>query len=123
MSYQFSFRHMEVSEALRDFAEQRLEKSFSYMTEAPHTVHMVFEEVVGSISVRCDVTSSQGDFHVSHKCDNAYESVEKALSKLDSQIRKAKPERRRGKVEKGERWEFLKEDSEADEADENYETA
>lgn len=113
MNYQFSFRHMDVSDALKDFAEKKLEKSLAHMTEIPHRVHMVFEEEVGSISVRCDVSASgHHDFHVSHVSENAYESVDKAILKLENQFKKVKPDRRRSKLNKSERWDFLQPDEE-----------
>jgi len=90
MQTTFKFRHMKSSDALREHAEERLEKLNRYFAD-PIDVKAAFS-VEGLLhTARFDVTLRNGlQLHAAESTENMYSSIDMALAKMERQVRRYK---------------------------------
>jgi putative sigma-54 modulation protein len=90
MQTQFMFRHMESSDALRSYAEERLTKISRYFAD-PLKVHCTLSVEKIDHVAQFDVTLRNGlQLHSSEKTENMYSSIDMALAKMERQVRRYK---------------------------------
>lgn len=90
MQAQFSFRHMESSNALRTYAEERLTKINRYFSD-PLKVHCTLSVEKFNHVAQFDVTLRNGlQLHSSESTENMYSSIDMALAKMERQVRRYK---------------------------------
>ena len=81
---------MKPSPALRDYAEERLEKIKRYFAD-PIKVHGSFAIEKLRHTARFDVTLRNGlQLHASESTENMYSSIDMALAKMERQVRRYK---------------------------------
>jgi putative sigma-54 modulation protein len=90
MQTQFVFRHMDSSDAVRNYAEERLTKIKRYFSD-PLKVSCVFSvEKINHIA-QFDVTLRNGlTLHSSEQTESMYSSIDLALAKMERQVRRYK---------------------------------
>ena len=90
MQTQFVFRHMDSSDALRNYAEERLSKISRYFSD-PLKINCTFSvEKINHIA-QFDVTLRNGlQLHASETTENMYSSIDMALAKMERQVRRYK---------------------------------
>jgi len=101
MQTHFVFRQMESSNALRGYAEERLEKIKRYFAD-PLRISCTFS--VDKIMHRAsfDVTLRNGlQLHASEATENMYSSVDMALAKMERQVRRYKARIKHHKASEG----------------------
>ena len=90
MQTQFVFRHMESSDAMRNYAEERLGKIRRYFAD-PLKVSCTFTVEKIHHVAQFDVTLRNGlALHASESTENMYSSIDMALAKMERQVRKYK---------------------------------
>lgn len=90
MQTQFVFRHMESSDAMRNYAEERLHKISRYFSD-PMKVSCVFSVEKIHHVAQFDVTLRNGlQLHASEATENMYSSIDMALAKMERQVRRYK---------------------------------
>lgn len=91
MNFQFSFKHMETSEALESYAEEKLrERILKYVTK-PIEAHIVFSVEKHQHTAHCSVKAGDGfGIEVEHTCGDMYGSVDHMADKLAAQLKKQK---------------------------------
>jgi putative sigma-54 modulation protein len=90
MQTQFVFRHMDSSDALRNYAEERLTKIKRYFAD-PLKVNCTFSVEKINHIVQFDVTLRNGlQLHSSETTENMYSSIDMALAKMERQVRRYK---------------------------------
>lgn len=90
MQTQFVFRHMESSQALRSYAEERLEKIKRYFSD-PLKVSCTFTVEKINHLAAFDVTLRNGlALHAEETTENMYSSIDMALAKMERQVRRYK---------------------------------
>ncbi len=90
MQTQFVFRHMDSSDALRNYAEERLSKIKRYFAD-PLKVNCTFAVEKIHHIVQFDVTLRNGlQLHSSEKTESMYSSIDMALAKMERQVRRYK---------------------------------
>lgn len=90
MQTQFVFRHMESSDAMRSYAEERLTKIRRYFSDPLKTSCTFSVEKLNHI-VQFDVTLRNGlHLHSSESTENMYSSIDMALAKMERQVRRYK---------------------------------
>lgn len=90
MQTQFNFRNFESSQALKDHAEQRLEKLSRYFSDPMH-VSCTFEVAKIDHIAAFDVTLRNGlRLFASETTENMYSSIDLALAKMERQVRRYK---------------------------------
>lgn len=101
MQTQFVFRHMDSSDAVRNYAEERLTKIKRYFSD-PLKVSCVFSvEKINHIA-QFDVTLRNGlTLHSSEQTESMYSSIDLALAKMERQVRRYKDRITNHKPHKG----------------------
>ena len=101
MQTQFVFRHMDSSDAVRNYAEERLTKIKRYFSD-PLKVSAVFSvEKINHIA-QFDVTLRNGlTLHSSEQTESMYSSIDLALAKMERQVRRYKDRITNHKPHKG----------------------
>jgi putative sigma-54 modulation protein len=91
MQFQFSFKHMETSEALQKYAEDKIgEKIKKYVTK-PIDAQVTFEVEKQSNRAHCSLRGGDGfSVEVDHVCEDMYASVDMVIDKLDIQLKRQK---------------------------------
>jgi putative sigma-54 modulation protein len=90
MQTQFVFRHMDSSDALRNYAEERLAKIKRYFSD-PLKVNCTFEvEKIHHIAAFDVILRNGLQLHSSEKTENMYSSIDMALAKMERQVRRYK---------------------------------
>lgn len=101
MQTHFVFRHMEASNALRGYTEERLEKIKRYFAEplritCTYSVQRVDHTADFSVVLRNGL-----QLHASESTENMYSSVDLALAKMERQVRRYKDRIRQHKAHEG----------------------
>jgi putative sigma-54 modulation protein len=101
MQFHFSFRHMETSEALQTYAEEKLtEKILKYVTK-PIEAHVSFSVVRHEHVAHCSLRAGDGfSIDVEHSCGDMYGSIDHMVDKLAAQLKKHKEKLKDHKHEK-----------------------
>lgn len=101
MQTHFVFRQMESSNALRGYAEERLEKIKRYFSE-PLRVSCTFTVDKVMHIAAFDVTLRNGlQLHAEESTENMYSSVDMALAKMERQVRRYKARIKHHKTHEG----------------------
>ncbi|RMG98109.1 MAG: ribosome-associated translation inhibitor RaiA [Deltaproteobacteria bacterium] len=90
MHTHFTFRHMEPSDAVRAYAEERLQKIRRYFAD-PIKIDAVFTLEHKRFTAEFDIVLRNGiQLHASESTENMYSSIDLALAKLERQVRRYK---------------------------------
>jgi putative sigma-54 modulation protein len=101
MQTHFVFRQMESSNALRGYAEERLEKIKRYFAD-PLRISCTFSVDKIMHTASFDVTLRNGlQLHASESTENMYSSVDMALAKMERQVRRYKARIKHHKASEG----------------------
>ena len=101
MQTHFVFRQMESSNALRGYAEERLEKIKRYFAD-PLRISCTFSVDKIMHTASFDVTLRNGlQLHASEATENMYSSVDMALAKMERQVRRYKARIKHHKTSEG----------------------
>lgn len=101
MQTHFVFRQMESSNALRGYAEERLEKIKRYFAD-PLRISCTFSVDKIMHIASFDVTLRNGlQLHASESTENMYSSVDMALAKMERQVRRYKARIKHHKTSEG----------------------
>ena len=91
MRFQFSFKHMDSSEALKSYAEVKILQEIQKFATKPVECHLTF--AVDRHNHTAHLSFNGGDgftFQVDHTCTDMYGSVDHMVHKLETQLRKQK---------------------------------
>jgi putative sigma-54 modulation protein len=91
MQFQFSFKQMETSTALQDYAQEKIQSIVSKFVTKAIEVHVTFS--VDKHLQQATVTLVGGDgfsLSVDHKCEDMYGSIDRVLDKLSTQLKRKK---------------------------------
>jgi putative sigma-54 modulation protein len=104
MRFQFSFKHMDSSEALQRYAEVKILQEIQKFATKPVECHLTF--AVDRHNHTAHLSFSGGDgfaFQVDHTCTDMYGSVDHMVRKLETQLRKQKEKLKHHKGHKSKR--------------------
>ncbi len=83
----FTGRHVEVTEALRTFAQERLQKMSTYLDDVID-VHVILSVEKHRHLAEVTLKSRMDDFVASAETGDMYQSLSQALDKLEAQAHK-----------------------------------
>ena len=83
----FTGRHVEVSDSLRSFTQERLEKMATYLDDIID-VHVIFSVEKHRHQAEITLKTRDGDFIASAESTDMYVSLSQALDKLEVQAHK-----------------------------------
>ena len=89
MNFSVTFRHMEATDAIRDYAEQKLGKVKKYLTE-PIEFNVVLKVEKHRHIAEITLSSERKTFNCSEKTEDMYSAIDKAADKLERQVKRAK---------------------------------
>ncbi len=90
MHSHFNFRHMDASDSVRSYAEERLEKVKRYFAD-PIRINGTFSVEHRQHLAQFDVMLRNGlQLHASEATENMYSSIDLALAKMERQVRRYK---------------------------------
>jgi putative sigma-54 modulation protein len=104
MRFQFSFKHMDSSEALQRYAEVKILQEIQKFATKPVECHLTF--AVDRHNHTAHLSFNGGDgftFQVDHTCTDMYGSVDHMVHKLETQLRKQKEKLKHHKGHKSKR--------------------
>ncbi len=91
MQFRFSFKHMETSQALQDYAKGKIQVEVGKFVSKPIEAHVTFTVDKHEQHVLCTLTGGDGfKLNVEHSCADMYGSVDHMIDKLVTQLQKKK---------------------------------
>jgi ribosomal subunit interface protein len=91
MQFQFSFKHMETSQALTTYTETKLRTEIEKFSSKPVDCHISFGVDRHNHTAHCLFNGGDGfTFQVEHTCNDMYGSVDHMVDKLEVQLRRHK---------------------------------
>lgn len=91
MRFQFSFKHMQTSEALTRHAETKVRTEVEKFVTKPVDCHITFAVDRHKHTAHCSFNGGDGySFQVEHTCTDMYGSVDHMVDKLEVQLRRQK---------------------------------
>lgn len=91
MQCRFSFKHMKTSEALVEYAENKITQKIEKYSTKPIEAHVTFSVEGQEQKVHCGVTGGDGfNFQVDASSVDMYGSVDLLLDKLEVQLKRQK---------------------------------
>jgi len=106
MKVNFTFRHMDSTEALKAHTEDKLER-LKRFEETELNVHVIFEVEKLNKTVEFTVTSKGHTFVVSETRGDMYEAIDIGVDKLNRQISRDKSRRKHHKGHQGAVSEYI----------------
>ena len=91
MQIRFSFKHMETSDALISYAEEKIRNKIEKFSTKPIEAHVVFSVENLDQMAHCHERGGDGfSMEVQASCTDMYGSVDKLIDKLEAQLKKHK---------------------------------
>jgi len=91
MQFRFSFKHMETSQALQNYAKEKIKVEVDKFVSKPIEAHVTFSVDRHEHLVLCSLAGGDGfSVNVEHVCEDMYGSVDHMIDKMVSQLKKKK---------------------------------
>ncbi|MCE1229164.1 MAG: ribosome-associated translation inhibitor RaiA [Firmicutes bacterium] len=87
MKVMFTGRHVEISEALRSFAQERIQKMTSYLDDLIDA-HVTLSVEKHRHSAEVSLKTRSAEFQAGAETDDMYASLSQALDKIETQAHK-----------------------------------
>src|SRR5688500_5564227 len=102
MQLQLSFRHMDTSPALQDYAEQKLKEKIDKSVTQPIEAHVFYSVMRPQHSAHLKLKAGDGfNVDVEPTCEDMYATVDQMADKLEAQLKKHKEKLKDHKPERG----------------------
>lgn len=89
MDIQVTFKHVDHSDSLRDYAVEKSEKLKRYFDGKMHLI-WTFDKDGGDFTAHVHVMGNHMDFFAEARANAAYPTVDMVISKIEKQIKKHK---------------------------------
>ncbi|HYX39530.1 MAG TPA: ribosome-associated translation inhibitor RaiA [Oligoflexus sp.] len=91
MQFRFSFKHMETSQALQNYAKEKIRVEVEKFVTKPIEAHVTFSVERYQHQVLCSLAGGDGfTVNVEHACADMYGSVDHMIDKMVTQLKKKK---------------------------------
>ena len=108
MNFSVTFRNLEATDAIKEYARQKLGKVSKYLSE-PIDFNVVIKVEKHRHSAEVTLSSERKVFNCKEKTEDMYSAIDKAADKLERQVNKAK-DRVQSKRSPGNKPELIVED-------------
>lgn len=101
MQFQFSFKHMESSDALISYATDKISDKITKFVTHPIEAHITFAIDGRQHVAQCHVSGgNRFTLQVEHSCGDMYGSIDKMVDKLEVQLKRQKEKMKEHKSKK-----------------------
>lgn len=91
MQFRFSFKHMETSQALQNYAKDKIKIEVEKFVSKPIEAHVTFSVDRHQHLVLCSLAGGDGfSVNVEHACEDMYGSVDHMIDKMVTQLKRKK---------------------------------
>jgi putative sigma-54 modulation protein len=91
MQFRFSFKHMETSQALQNYAKEKIKVEVEKFVTKPIEAHVTFSVDRHQHQVLCTLVGGDGfTVNVEHACEDMYGSVDHMIDKMVTQLQRKK---------------------------------
>jgi ribosomal subunit interface protein len=91
MQFRFSFKHMETSQALQNYAKEKIKVEVEKFVTKPIEAHVTFSVDRHQHLVLCSLAGGDGfTVNVEHACEDMYGSVDHMIDKMVTQLQRKK---------------------------------
>lgn len=91
MQFQFSFRQMETSKALQEYAQEKIQAQIEKFVTKAIEVQITFSVDKHLQQVFCSFVGGDGfSLNVEHSCEDMYGSIDRVVDKLATQLKRKK---------------------------------
>ncbi|WP_176737002.1 ribosome hibernation-promoting factor, HPF/YfiA family [Oligoflexus tunisiensis] len=91
MQFRFSFKHMETSQALQNYAKEKIKVEVEKFVTKPIEAHVTFSVDRHQHQVLCSLAGGDGfTVNVEHACADMYGSVDHMIDKMVTQLKRKK---------------------------------
>jgi ribosomal subunit interface protein len=91
MQFRFSFKHMETSQALQNYAKEKIRVEVEKFVTKPIEAHVTFSVDRHQHQVICSLAGGDGfTVNVEHACPDMYGSVDHMIDKMVTQLKRKK---------------------------------
>ncbi|MFN7904116.1 MAG: ribosome hibernation-promoting factor, HPF/YfiA family [Pseudobdellovibrionaceae bacterium] len=109
MKMSFVFKHLDHSESLQEFAQNRLDETLQFLLKQG-LGHCHFSKTKSVFHVEIVVNTQLKFFKSSAESEDVYAAVEKAVLKLEKQVMKSRQLNKSRKSQSGSKWDKLDQD-------------
>ena len=89
MEFNVTFRHMEPSDPVREYALEKIKRIEKYL-QPPVAVHVILEVDKFMHRAEVDVTAKGGHFSAEEVTADMYAAIDKVVDKLERQVQRHK---------------------------------
>ncbi len=91
-----TFRHMDATDAIKDYTESKLEKIKKYVQQ-PLDIHVVFSKERFQHLVEINLTGNGLDIHAEDRNEDLYAAIDLVMDKVEKQLRRLRDKRKHKK--------------------------
>jgi len=91
-----TFRHMEATNAIKDYTENKLEKVKKFVQE-PLDIHVVFSKERFKYLVEINLSGNKIDIHAEDRNEDLYAAIDLVMDKVEKQLRRLRDRKKQKK--------------------------
>ncbi len=96
MDTHMTFRHMDATDAIKEYTENKLEKVKKYVQQ-PLDIHVVFSKERFQHLVEINLNGNGIDIHAEDRNEDLYAAIDLAMDKIEKQLRRFRDKRKHKK--------------------------
>lgn len=89
MQIQMTGQNLEITDAIRSYAEKKLKRAFSIVDKINH-IHLTFHVEKLNQIAEANISVPGSQIHAEASSENIYESIDKLIDKISRQLKKYK---------------------------------
>ncbi len=105
MDLHMTFRHMESTDAIKEYTENKLEKIKKYVQE-PLDVHVIFSKERFQYLVEINLSGNGLDVHAEDRNEDLYAAIDLGMDKVEKQLRRLRDKKKNKKSSNNKSFKF-----------------
>lgn len=103
MDTHMTFRHMEATDAIKDYTENKLEKIKKYVQQ-PQDIHVVFSKERFQYFIEINLSGNGLDLHAEDRNEDLYAAIDLVMDKVEKQLRRLRDKQKNKKSANSNRY-------------------
>ena len=100
-----TFRHMESTDAIKEYTENKLEKIKKYVQE-PLDAHVIFSKERFQYLIEINLSGNGMDVHAEDRNEDLYAAIDLVMDKVEKQLRRMRDKRKNKKSSNNKSFKF-----------------